>query len=120
MESLYPDEIRAHRQSINQSILDKYLNEEYPCVQYLERLLLRLIPYWVSSSQRILRNLGRLANGEWEFEHLADLEVPKPANPNITQSLMLDIQDQSLAGKNISMYSPAHSATSSSGSPSAS
>jgi hypothetical protein len=66
-------------------------------------VLYRSIPYWSTSLARVYRNVWQLLEGRWDFEHLADLEIPRPAIPNISNSVLKDIQDESLAGKNISM-----------------
>jgi len=54
--------------------LDKYLAEESPCFDAIERLMFRLMPYWNTSTVRIVKNIGSVIDGDWQFDYLQDIK----------------------------------------------
>ena len=88
---------------ISRNILDKYLHEDYPCVDAVERLMFRIVPYWNISPRRMRKNLTDVIEATWEFDYISENKPSLPQHKNITASVMQDIKDDSLTGKNISV-----------------
>jgi hypothetical protein len=63
----------------------------------------RIIPYWHISVPRLRKNINAVIDAEWEFDYIAGNKPVIVADRNITTSLIKEINDDSLAGKNISM-----------------
>ena len=68
MESNYPENqfpTLIVRRVINDAIIDKHLKEDHPCMDAVERFMLRLTPYWNISIPRFKKNLVGMLRGEW-------------------------------------------------------
>ena len=101
--SNYPDEPRGLTKQISKSVLDKYLHEDYPCLDAMERLMYRIVPYWNISLPRMRKNISDVIDARWEFDYISENKPALPADKQITSSLMQEINDEAVAGKNISM-----------------
>jgi hypothetical protein len=84
-------------------VLDKYLHEDYPCLDAMERLMYRIIPYWNISLRRMRKNISDVIDASWEFDYISENKPVLPADRHITSSLVQEINDDAIAGKNLSM-----------------
>lgn len=48
--------------------------------------------------------MGAVVDGAWEFDYISENKSVVVADRNLTHSIMQDINDDSIAGKNISVY----------------
>ena len=69
----------------------------------MERLMYRIVPYWNISLPRMRKNIGDVIDARWEFDYISENKPALPADKQITSSLMQEINDEAVAGKNISM-----------------
>jgi hypothetical protein len=69
----------------------------------MERLLYRIIPYWNISAQRMRKNVTGIVEATWEFDYITQNTPIVVSDKNLTNSLMQEINDDSIAGKNISV-----------------
>lgn len=69
----------------------------------MERLVYRIIPYWNISLRRMRKNISDVVDASWEFDYISENKPQLPVDKNITSSLVQEINDDALAGKNISM-----------------
>lgn len=70
----------------------------------MERLLYRIIPYWHISLPRMMKNVSAVIGADWEFDYITDGPHAVLPDKQLTTSMVEEINDSSLAGKNISMY----------------
>lgn len=73
---------------ISKDILDKYLHEDYPCLDALERLIYRIIPYWNTSASRMRKNVVAVVDGAWEFDYISENKAVVVTDKNISNSLI--------------------------------
>lgn len=60
ISSNYGDDPRGLVKEIPKSVLDKYLHEDSPCLDSMERLTYKILPYWNISLPRMRKNITSL------------------------------------------------------------
>lgn len=68
----------------------------------------RIIPYWNISAPRMRKNVAAIIEANWEFDYISENKPILVSDKNITTSLAQEINDDTIAGKNISMYTQIH------------
>jgi hypothetical protein len=69
----------------------------------MERLMYRIIPYWNISAPRMRKNVTAIIDASWEFDYISENKPILVSDKNITTSLIQEMNDDTIAGKNISV-----------------